>query len=83
MAYLDQVLLIHIFIQQGRFGRLAEAVARFSKPILVSDWLKIPDWSLRKGNDCEVIGTSMVVCFDPRNLNHNRYIDLEPGTPCH
>lgn len=29
MSYLDQVIIDTHFIQRGRFGRLAEAVARF------------------------------------------------------
>ncbi len=80
MAYLDQVIIDTHFIQRGRFGRLAEAVARFPKQLgigLAEDTGLI----IKKGNDCEVIGTGMAVLFDPRNLNHNRYIDLEPGTP--
>jgi len=80
MAYLDQVIIDTHFIQRGRFGRLAEAVARFPNQLgigLAEDTGLV----IKKGNDCEVIGTGMVVLFDPRNLNHNRYIDLEPGTP--
>lgn len=80
MSYLDQVIIDTHFIQRGRFGRLAEAVARFPNQLgigLAEDTGLI----IKKGNDCEVIGTGMVVLFDPRNLNHNRYIDLEPGTP--
>lgn len=80
MAYLDQVIIDTHFIQRGRFGRLAEAVARFPNQLgigLAEDTGLV----IKNGNDCEVIGTGMVVLFDPRNLNHNRYIDLEPGTP--
>ncbi|MBK9222634.1 MAG: cyanophycinase [Saprospiraceae bacterium] len=80
MGYLDQVIIDTHFIQRGRFGRLAEAVARFPNHLgigLAEDTGLI----IRKGNECEVIGSGMVILFDPRNLNHNRYLDLESGTP--
>jgi cyanophycinase len=80
MGFLDQLIIDTHFIQRGRFGRLAEAVARFPKMLglgLAEDTGLI----IRNGNECEVIGSGMIVLFDPRNLNHNRYLDLEPGTP--
>ncbi len=80
MGFLDQLIIDSHFIQRGRFGRLAEAVARFPK-LLGLGLAEDTGLIIRKGNDCEVIGSGMVVLFDPRNLNHNRYEDLEPGTP--
>jgi cyanophycinase len=80
MGFLDQVIIDSHFIQRGRFGRLAEAVARFPK-LLGIGLAEDTGLIVRKGNDCEVIGSGMVVLFDPRNLNHNRYEDLEAGTP--
>lgn len=80
MGFLDQLIIDSHFIQRGRFGRLAEAVARFPK-LLGIGLAEDTGLIIRKGNDCEVIGSGMVVLFDPRNLNHNRYEDLEPGTP--
>ncbi len=80
MGFLDQVIIDSHFIQRGRFGRLAEAVARFPGNLgigLAEDTGLV----IRKGNECEVIGSGMVVLFDARNLSHNRYVDLSPGTP--
>ncbi len=80
MGFLAQLIIDSHFIQRGRFGRLAEAVARFPKMLgigLAEDTGLI----IRNGNECEVIGSGMIVLFDPRNLSHNRYLDLEQGTP--
>ncbi|MCC6753742.1 MAG: cyanophycinase [Saprospiraceae bacterium] len=80
MSFLEQVIIDSHFIQRGRFGRLAEAVARFP------DYLGIglaEDTGLviRQGNHCEVIGSGMVILFDARQLTHNRYVELAPATP--
>jgi cyanophycinase len=80
LGFLDQLIIDSHFIQRGRFGRLAEAVARFPK-LLGIGLAEDTGLIIRKGNDCEVIGSGMVVLFDPRNLNHNRYLELETGTP--
>ncbi|HOJ91666.1 MAG TPA: cyanophycinase [Saprospiraceae bacterium] len=80
MGYLENVIIDTHFIQRGRFGRLAEAVARFPNMLgigLAEDTGLV----IKKGNDCEVIGSGMVVLFDPRQLNHNRYEELSLGTP--
>lgn len=80
LGLINHVIIDTHFIQRGRFGRLAEAVARFPSLLgigLAEDTAIV----IREGNDCEVIGSGMVVLFDPRNLSHNRYIDLKPGTP--
>ncbi|HEX5624693.1 MAG TPA: cyanophycinase, partial [Saprospiraceae bacterium] len=80
MGFLEHTIIDTHFIQRGRFGRLAEAVARFPN-LLGIGLAEDTGLIIRKGNDCEVIGSGMAVLFDPRNLSHNRYIDLEPGTP--
>lgn len=80
MGFLEQLIIDSHFIQRGRFGRLAEAVARFPK-LLGVGLAEDTGLIIRKGNECEVIGSGMVVLFDPRNLNHNRYEELDPGTP--
>jgi cyanophycinase len=80
LEFLDQLIIDTHFIQRGRFGRLAEAMARFPK-LLGIGLAEDTGLIIRKGNDCEVIGSGMVILFDPRNLSHNRYQDLELGTP--
>lgn len=80
LGVLQHVIIDTHFIQRGRFGRLAEAVARFPNTLgigLAEDTGLI----IRRNNYCEVIGSGMVILFDARHLSHNRYVDLQPGTP--
>lgn len=68
------------FIQRGRFGRLAEAVARF--PHLMGVGLaEDTGIVIKNGNDCKVIGSGMVIMFDPSALTHNNWELLDKGTP--
>ncbi len=80
MAYLDQLIIDTHFIQRGRFGRLAEAVARFPN-LLGIGLAEDTGIIIRNGDNCEVIGSGMVILFDARNLTHNRYAELSLGTP--
>ena len=36
---------------------------------------------IRNGNDCEVVGSGMVIIFDPSDLQHNNVAVLKPGLP--
>lgn len=68
------------FIRRGRFGRLAEAVARF--PLKVGIGLaEDTGLVIKKGNKCEVIGSGMVILFDPRKLIHNNQAVVKEGSP--
>lgn len=80
MGFIPNLVIDSHFIRRGRFGRLAEAVARFPKLIgvgLAEDTGLI----IRDCNTFEVIGSGMVVLFDPRKLKHNNEKVLEIGTP--
>ena len=64
----------------GRFGRLAEAVARFPKMIgigLAEDTGLV----IKNCNEAEVIGSGMVILFDPRKLKHNNQKVVVEGSP--
>jgi len=68
------------FIRRGRFGRVAEAMALHPGLLglgLAEDTGIIID----KGNHFKVIGSGMVLLFDPSKLTHNLYSELEEGTP--
>lgn len=68
------------FIRRGRFGRLAEAVAKF--PSLIGIGLaEDTGIVIKEGNKIEVIGSGMVIVFDPSTLTHNNEEILEEGTP--
>jgi len=77
---LPELIIDTHFIQRGRFGRLSEAVARFPNRIgigLAEDTGLI----IRKGNTMEVIGSGMVIVFDPGKLTHNNIAILKDSTP--
>ncbi len=80
MGFLDDVIIDSHFIQRGRFGRLTEAVATF--PHLLGIGLaEDTGLIIRNGNDCEVVGSGMVIIFDPSDLQHNNVAVLIPGLP--
>ncbi|MCR9181861.1 MAG: cyanophycinase [Flavobacteriaceae bacterium] len=68
------------FIQRGRFGRLSEAVALFPNRVglgLAEDTGLI----IKNGDKVEVIGSGMVIVFDPGKLTHNNIAILKDSTP--
>lgn len=80
MGFVPNLIIDSHFIRRGRFGRLAEAVARYPKLIgvgLAEDTGLI----IRNCNTFEVIGSGMVVIFDPRKIKHNNEKILKVGTP--
>jgi len=77
---LPELIIDTHFIQRGRFGRLSEAVARFPNRIgigLAEDTGLI----IRGGKSMEVIGSGMVIVFDPGKLTHNNIAILKDSTP--
>ncbi len=80
MSLIPEIIIDTHFIQRGRFGRLSEAVARYYDRIgigLAEDTGMV----IKNGNDCEIIGSGMVIIFDPGKLTHNNYDLLKDGTP--
>lgn len=80
MGFIPNLIIDSHFIQRGRFGRLAEAVARF--PMIMGIGLaEDTGLVIKKCNTFEVVGSGMVILFDPRNLKHNNEKVLDAGTP--
>jgi cyanophycinase len=80
MNYVESLIIDTHFIKRGRFGRLAEAVASYPNLIgigLAEDTGMI----IKNGNECKVIGSGMVIVFDPNNLSHNNHSILYDNTP--
>ncbi len=80
MGFIPSLIIDSHFIRRGRFGRLAEAVARFPRLIgigLAEDTGVI----IENGNEFRVIGSGMVVVYDASELMHNNEKILEAGTP--
>jgi cyanophycinase len=80
LGFLNKVIIDTHFIQRGRFGRLTEAVAKHPS-LLGLGLAEDTGIIIRNGNECEVIGSGMVIMFDPRNLIHNNVDILKPGLP--
>ncbi len=68
------------FIQRGRFGRQAEAMAKFPN-ILGIGLAEDTGMVIKNGIDLEVIGSGMIIIFDASNLTHNNELVLNEGTP--
>src|SRR5690606_29122435 len=80
MSLSPEIIIDTHFIQRGRFGRLSEAVARF--PELVGIGLaEDTGMVIKGGNNCDIIGSGMVIIFDPGKLTHNNFEILKDGTP--
>lgn len=79
LGLIPQLTIDTHFIRRGRFGRLAEAVAKFPK--LLGIGLAEDTGLIIKNNIVEVIGSGMVIVFDPRKLKHNNEKILKKGTP--
>ncbi len=80
LGLIPELIIDTHFIQRGRFGRQAEAVAKF--PGLLGVGLS-EDTALiiKNGKNAEVIGSGMVIVFDGSNLVHNNEKILDEGTP--
>jgi len=79
MGFIPDLIIDSHFIRRGRFGRLAEAVAKFPKIIGIG--LAEDTGLIIKDNSFEVIGSGMVIIFDARKLTHNNQDRVEIGTP--
>ena len=80
MGYIPDLIIDSHFIQRGRFGRVMEAVARFPQ-LLGVGLAEDTGLVIKYCNECEVIGSGMVVLVDPSQLTHNNEKILEEGTP--
>ncbi len=79
MRFTPGLIIDSHFIQRGRFGRLAESVARF--PDLIGIGLaEDTGLIIRNNSEFEVIGSGMVIVFDGRKLTHNTIGQLKEGT---
>ena len=80
MGFISNLIIDSHFIRRGRFGRLAEAVAKYPEMMgigLAEDTGLV----IKNSSTFEVIGSGMVIMFDPRKLKHNNEKILEKGTP--
>jgi cyanophycinase len=65
MSFIPSLIIDSHFIRRGRFGRLAESVATF--PTLLGIGLaEDTGLIIKNGKTIEVIGSGMIIIFDPR-----------------
>ena len=80
LSLIPELIIDTHFVRRGRFGRLAEAIAKFHQLVglgLAEDTGVV----IKNRNDFRVIGSGMVIVMDPSNLTHNNYDKLKSGTP--
>jgi len=80
MGFIKDLIIDTHFIKRGRFGRLAEAVA-IHPHLLGLGLAEDTGIIIRNGNDFRVIGSGMVLLFNPSQLTHNTHEVLPIGTP--
>lgn len=80
MSFISNLIIDSHFIRRGRFGRLAEAVAKFPK-LLGVGLAEDTGLVIKNCNTFEVIGSGMVILFDPSRLKHNNEKVLQKGAP--
>lgn len=70
MGFINSLIIDSHFIRRGRFVRLAEGVAKF--PNLIGVGLaENTGLVIKNCTTAEVIGSGMVIIFDPSSLKHN------------
>lgn len=80
LGLLDGVIIDSHFIQRGRFNRIPEALSRFPDRLgigLAEDTAMV----IYEGHRAKVIGSGMIIVFDPSELTHNNQRLLAKGTP--
>lgn len=80
MGFISNLVIDSHFITRGRFGRLAEAIARFPE-LLGVGLAEDTGLVIKNCNTFEVIGSGMVILFDPSKIRHNNESLLEKGKP--
>lgn len=80
MGFIKNLVIDTHFIKRGRFGRLAEAMA-IHPGLLGLGLAEDTGIIIKGGNNFRVIGSGMVLLFDPSALTHNHHEMLPHGTP--
>jgi cyanophycinase len=78
LALIPELIIDSHFIRRGRFGRLAEAIARFPDKIgigLAENTAVI----IKEGKYCKVLGSGMVIIFDAKELEINDEREVKTG----
>ena len=79
LGLIPELIIDTHFIQRGRFGRVSEAVAKYPEKVGIG--LAEDTGLIIKNDIVEVIGSGMIIVFDPRKVKHNNQKILKEGTP--
>jgi cyanophycinase len=79
MGFVPELIIDSHFIKRGRFGRLTQAVAKYQT--LLGIGLSEDTGIVIKNDSFRVIGSGMVIVFDPSELTHNNMNSLEEKMP--
>jgi cyanophycinase len=74
----DLIIDTH-FVRRGRFGRLAEAVAKYPHCVGIG-LAENTGVIIREGTEFQVIGSGMAIIMDPNTVTHNNHAVLNDGT---
>jgi len=80
LEFIPSLIIDSHFIRRGRFGRLAEAVAKYPN-LLGIGLAEDTGLVIKNCNEIEIIGSGMVILFDGGKLSHNNEKILSEGTP--
>lgn len=80
MGFINGLIIDTHFIRRGRFGRLAEAMAMHPN-LLGIGLAEDTGIIIKNANEFHVIGSGMVILYDPSKLAHNTHKMLPEGTP--
>lgn len=80
LELLPELIIDSHFIQRGRFSRVVEPLAHHPTRMGVG-LAEDTGLVIHNGTNAKVIGSGMVLCFDPSRLLHNNVKHLEDGTP--
>ncbi len=80
LGFIKGLVIDTHFIKRGRFGRIAEAMA-IHPNLLGLGLAEDTGIVIEQRNHFKVIGSGMVLLFDPSKLSHNNHSILPEGTP--
>lgn len=78
-GFMPELIIDTHFVRRGRFGRLAEAVAKHPDCVGIG-LAENTGVIIREGRQLRVIGSGMAIVMDPASLTHNNHAVLKDGT---
>lgn len=80
LGLLKQVVIDSHYFKRGRLSRLAEAIAIYPEKLGIG-LSEDAGMIIKKGSECEVIGSGVVILLDGSSLDHNRINELKDEKP--